>query len=90
MNYKYRLSKSIVTDEDGIKYTVYGIEAIDISGHILCSYKDVFFCKEEGKRFVKLCNRCKLELIHFTDVIEDAVSEYRMIYLHPNKKEPQV
>lgn len=64
-----------IHDEDGKKYTVYGIDAVDFNGKILESFPDIFFDIQKAEVFVNLCNENKLELIHLADVVEDALVE---------------
>ena len=75
MSYIYQVNETTVTNEDGIKRTVYGIDAVDKYGNILSSYTDIFFDKTKAEKFVALCNNCELELIHLPDVIEDIITE---------------
>ena len=81
MNYIYRLNETVVTDEEGIKHTVYGLDVVDESSIILASYIDIFFDQSKAERLVILCNRCHLELCHITDVIEDAIAEQYSVIL---------
>ena len=76
MKVKYILRTDTVTDEENNEFTVYGITAIDILGNMLKSYEDIFFSKEKAKKFVKLCNKEKLELIHLQDVVEDVLLNF--------------
>ena len=70
----YRMRKDSIYDEDGNKYTVYGIEAVDPNGNVLVSFPDIFFDKQKAEHFVNLCNKNVLELIHLADVVEDALA----------------
>ena len=74
MSYTYCMRKDTIHDEDGKRYTVYGIEAVNSKGKILESFPDIFFDRQEAKRFVNLCNENDLELIHLADVVEDALA----------------
>ena len=80
MNYIYRLNETTVTDEEGKKHIVYGIDAIDKCGNILASYTDIFFDRTKAENFVALCNKCELELIHLPDVVEDAITEQYAVF----------
>lgn len=73
MSYTYRMRKDSAYDEDENKYTVYGIEAVDPKGNVALSFSDVFFDRQKAERFVNLCNKNGLELIHLADVVEDAL-----------------
>ena len=70
---KYILRTDVVTDEENLKYTVYGITALDSFGNVLNTFEDIFFNKQKAEEFVELCNDEKLELIHLQDVVEDAL-----------------
>ncbi len=74
MSYIYRLNETTIADEDGKKYTVYGIDAVNDNEYILESYSDIFFDRIKAEEFVSLCNECGLELIHLSDVVEDAIT----------------
>ena len=80
MNYIYRLNETTVTDEEGKKHIVYGIDAVDKRGNILASYTDIFFDRTKAENFVALCNECELELIHLPDVVEDAITEQYAVF----------
>ena len=80
MNYIYRLNETTVTDEEGKKHIVYGIDAIDKFGNVLASYTDIFFDRTKAENFVALCNECELELIHLPDVVEDAITEQYAVF----------
>lgn len=68
------MRKDTIYDENGNKYTVYGIEAVDYRGKVLLSFSDIFFDKQKAKHFVNLCNKNDLELIHLADVVEDVLA----------------
>lgn len=77
MAYTYRVRQSIVQDEERKAHIVYGIEAVGSRGEILSSFSDVFFDRQRAERFAGLCNAGGLSLIHFADVVEDALAEQR-------------
>ena len=80
MSYIYRLNETAVADEDGKQYTIYGINAVNDNGYILESRSDIFFDRIKAEEFVYLCNECGLELIHLSDVAEDAVTEQYAVF----------
>ena len=80
MSYIYRLNKTTVADEDGMKYTVYGIDVVNDNGYILESYSDIFFDRIQAEELVSLCNECGLKLIHLSYVVEDAVIEQYAVF----------
>jgi len=75
MAYTYILNRSVVCDEEGHNYTVFGIDAVEASGRLIASFSDVFFDKLAAERFCILCNKCNLAPIHLQDVIEDALTD---------------
>ncbi len=75
MSYIYYMRTDTIYDEDGKPHIVYGIEAISLQGEVLSSFPDVFFDKQEAENFVKLCNDSGLDIIHLSDVVEDAIVE---------------
>ena len=75
MAYTYRIRKSTVQDEEGNRYTVYGIEAISSEGEVLSGFSDVFFDRQRAEGFVRLCNTGGLALIHCPDAVEDALAD---------------
>lgn len=74
MEYIYRTRSDVIYDEDGKKYTVYGIEAITSKNNVITSVSDIFFDEADAQAFVKRCNNNKLSLIHLYDVIEDILT----------------
>ena len=54
MSYLYRLNETTVADEDGMKYTVYGIDVVNDNGYILESYSDIFFDRIQAEELVSL------------------------------------
>lgn len=75
MLYTYRTRKDTVQDEDGEKYTVYGIEAVDSEEKVLLSFPDIFFDPQQAESFAELCNESELSLTHLADAVEDALTE---------------
>lgn len=69
------MRKDIIYDEERKAYTVYGIDAISSEGDILLTFSDVFFDRQKAERFVSMCNKGKLALIHLADAVEDALAE---------------
>ncbi len=80
MPYTYRLREDTIHDEEGKEYIVYGIEAVNSKKKVPSSFSDIFFDKQKAKTFVNLCNEGKLELIHLTDVVDDAITEQYAIF----------
>lgn len=71
----YELSETVISLENGIYSTVYGINAEDERGNIHMSFSDISPNKDE---VIKLCARCNegcLSEIHFSEVVEDFMAE---------------
>ena len=64
----YHVVETTVSDECGIPHTRYGIAAT-------MSMADIFGHRESAERLAELCNNMKLSLLHFQEVIEDALIE---------------
>ena len=75
MVYTYRMREDPLRDEQGIEWKVYGIEAVDSAGNILCCFPDIFFDRERAKAFVRSCNVQRVELLHMQDVIDNVLAE---------------
>lgn len=71
----YQTREDIILSEDGKKYIVYGVEAVDTQGTIVLSFPDVFFDQQKAKDLAALCNESELALFHLPDVIQDALEE---------------
>ena len=70
---KYTMRTDIAYDDNGRSAEVYGVNAVDDSG-VVRSVPNVFTERARAERFIRLCNRKKLSVIHLDDVIEDAVA----------------
>lgn len=75
MAFTYRVRQDTIHDEESKTHTVYGIEAIGDGGEMLSSFPDVFFDRGRAERFADRCNSEGLSLIHFMNVLEDALIE---------------
>lgn len=75
MEHIYRLRRDKIISEEGETFVVYGIDVENINTkNIEVSIPDIFFEKQEAEKFVELCNREKLMIVHLWDVIEDILS----------------
>ena len=72
----YCKTTDIIADEEGKKYTVYGIKAVSAVNHqeVLKFVPDIFFDQKRAEEFIAQCNALELKLIHLMDVIEDELS----------------
>ena len=59
------------TFSDGKELSTYGITALKIEESI----PNIFTNEDDAKKFVELCNKEKLELIHLHSVIEDMLTK---------------
>ncbi|MBR5134179.1 MAG: hypothetical protein IKV35_01130 [Clostridia bacterium] len=53
-------------------YIAFGIQAYG-NDHVQVYIPDVFCRKRDAVRFVDICNRSELDIIHLKDVIEDYI-----------------
>ncbi len=53
----------------------YGIKATDSAGNTLKEFSDVFTDRCKAEKLANSCNKCELSIVHFEDVIEDALVE---------------
>ena len=70
MKIEYRISASVVTDEDGLPHDTYGIELWKNNERIR-AVNDVSLDCAGITNVVNLCNELDLDPIHLDDVIED-------------------
>ena len=71
---KYRVIKERFTSENGVKYTAYGIKAVE-NGRELRRVADIGCTYVSVKKLCMRCNRLKLSPIHLRDVAEDFVAK---------------
>ena len=74
----YRVLNERLWDSDAGTYTAYGIAACRPEAgawKIIARISDVFLRAEDAEHFAAQCNRQALSLVHFRDVVEDAVEE---------------
>ena len=70
----YRVIQTTVTDEDGILYPTYGIEALDQKGNLLEAIPDISLDRFAVLALAEKMNTHHLALVHFWDVVEDFLS----------------
>ena len=73
MNITYRIRNDEICDQNGNKYTVFGVDVFDDEEKIIKSVKDIFFDYAQAQDFVRRCNTEKLELIHLDDVVYNEI-----------------
>lgn len=73
----YQIVKEHLQGEDSQEYISYGICASRTENSMpetVAFISDVFLSEERASRFVALLNRLELDLIHFPEVVADAVA----------------
>ncbi len=71
---KYKLFRECLLDENGNKYTTYGIKAVE-KGRTVSKVSDVGCNWISVLRLCRKCNRLKLDIVHLQDVAEDFAAE---------------
>ena len=67
--YRVKIEKEILGEENSKE--TYGIEAVSMGGVSLRAVGGLFSRLEEAERFVALCNRGELSLLHIDDAVAD-------------------
>lgn len=73
MQCTYQLRTDLTHADDGQDLAVYGVNVVDMSEHTIYSVSDIFFNRKKAEAFVDLCNSSDLRLIHFMDIVNDAL-----------------
>ena len=68
----YRINKSFVTDEDGVKHETYGISFDDKNIYDISTEKD------KVEKLIKLCNENDASPLHINDIIEDFLVDFEI------------
>lgn len=68
---KYTLKTDKIHSEENKLFIVYGIIAADSEKHIISSIADIFCDKIKAERFIDLCNKDQLSVLHLNDAIND-------------------
>ncbi len=74
MDINYRICEGVYTDEQGRRYSAFGIEAVRSTGEIGESFPDIFFDEVQARQLVELCNRERVEPVHLFDIVTDAIT----------------
>ncbi len=67
---KYKVIKERLINEDGRKYTAYGIKAVE-NGRETARVSDIGCTYIPVRKLCMQCNRLKLSPVHLRDVAED-------------------
>lgn len=71
--YRYELTSTVIDGEEHMRYTTYGICAVNQDGAIAASYPDVSTSEEFVQQLVEQCNRCELDVLHLKDILLDNI-----------------
>jgi hypothetical protein len=72
-SYTYKLTSSVIDGEDNLRYTTYGVAALDQSGEVLSAYPDVSADRLGLEELVVRCNERGLSILHLEDVLLDFI-----------------
>ena len=70
---KYDLTTTDIDGEYDMRYTTYGIVAVNHIGDIVVCYKDVSTDAEFVKTIVDKCNELEVSAIHLEDILLDYI-----------------
>lgn len=70
---KYALKTDKIHSEENKLFIVYGIIAADSEKQVISFIADIFCDKIKAERFIDLCNRGQLSILHLNDVINDVL-----------------
>ncbi|WRS28179.1 DUF6514 family protein [Oscillospiraceae bacterium MB08-C2-2] len=69
--FRYNLSVTHIDDLDNLHYTTYGVQMLDEEGNLVAEYLDISTNKSFVERFIELCQKAQVALVHLGDVLED-------------------
>lgn len=72
----YQVVKEAMRNHEIGAYTAFGICAYHVERtrkEKIAQYSDVFLNTEAAERFVAVCNKLQLDVVHLPEVIEDAI-----------------
>lgn len=70
---KYTLKTDKIQGEENKLFIVYGVIAADSQKHVISSIADIFCDKIKAERFIDLCNKDQLSVLHLKEVINDVL-----------------
>lgn len=73
-NIRYIVTKGYYLTSDAVKYTSFGISAIQ-DGVTVASVNDISTSIKEIEALADDCNRLRLDPIHLTDIVRDYIME---------------
>lgn len=73
LQYHYELTSTVVDGEEDMRYTSYGISAVNEKQTIVVSFPDVSTNESFVSRLVEQCNICELDALHLEDVLIDYI-----------------
>ena len=72
----YKMTKSVITNEDNIRYVTYGITASSVNDGVeLDKIVDISTDLSFVENLVKKFNDLDLSIVHFRDAVYDAICE---------------
>jgi hypothetical protein len=69
----YELTNNIIDGKENLRYTTYGVRALDSLGNPQAVYADVSTDRQSVEALVGKCNEGGLHLLHLEDVLLDLI-----------------
>lgn len=73
LNVHYELTTDVIDGEGDMKYTTYGIMALDQNTRQLAQYRDVSTNQSFVRQIVDKCNKNQVDVLHLKDIILDSI-----------------
>lgn len=73
--WKYELTTADISidDEEDMRYTTHGIQAVDPEGNVVTAFRDVSTSRDFVQAIVDSCNLHKASVIHLEDILLDEI-----------------
>lgn len=71
--WRYELTAADVDDGEDMRYTTYGVRALDLDGKIAASFIDVSTNKAFVQDIVEKCNKFDAHIMHLEDILIDHI-----------------
>jgi hypothetical protein len=71
--WRYELTNIAIDGDANLRYTTYGVKALDHDGNVVAAYDDVSTDRQGMEELVGKCNECDLHVLHLEDVLLDLI-----------------
>jgi hypothetical protein len=72
-HWSYELTNIAIDGEGNLRYTTYGVQALDHEGNVAAAYADVSTDRRKVEELVAKCNENDLHILHLEDVALDLI-----------------